>query len=142
MKVTKKAVALLLLVVAAPFYVIASPEHLPAPAAKAALEHAKALDTQKQTAEALAAFFQAIEADPDFLAAHDDLEEAMSNWRTAAHQQKDPKPKSQADDMRKTVDLKYKEWERRFPNSVGIPYGMGVELVGREDPGAKPYLLK
>jgi len=142
MKVMKKAVALLFLVVAAPFYVIASPEHVPAPAAQAALERAKALDTQKQPAESLAAFFQAIEADPDFLAAHDELEKAMSNWRFAAHQQKDPKPKSQADEMRKAVDLKYKEWERRFPNSVGIPYGMGVQLAGREDPGARPYLLK
>jgi thiol-disulfide isomerase/thioredoxin len=142
MKAMKKAIALLLLVVAGPFYVIASPEHVPAPAAQAALERAKALDTQKQTAEALAAFFQAIEADPDFLAAHDELEEAMSNWRVEAHSQKDPKLKSQAGEMRKTVDLKYKEWERRFPNSVGIPYGMGVQLAGRENPGARPYLLK
>jgi len=142
MKVMKKAIALLLLAVAAPFYVIASPEHAPVPAAQAALERAKALDTQKQPAEALAAFFQAIETDPDFLAAHDELEEAMSNWRVEAHSQKDPKLKSQAGEMRKAVDLKYKEWERRFPNSVGIPYGMGVQLAGRENPGARPYLLK
>jgi thiol-disulfide isomerase/thioredoxin len=44
--------------------------------------------------------------------------------------------------MRKSVDMKYKEWERRFPDSVGIPYGMGLQLAGREDPGARPYLLK
>jgi thiol-disulfide isomerase/thioredoxin len=142
MKVMKKAVALLFLVVAAPFYVIASPEHVAAPAAQAALERAKGLDTQKQPAEALAAFIEAIEADPDFLAAHEQLEESMSRWRSAAHSQKDPKVKSQPEEMRKTVDLKYKEWERRFPDSVGIPYGMGVQLVGREDPGARPYLLK
>ena len=142
MKVMKRAIALLLLVVAAPFYVIASPEHVPVPAAQAALERAKALDTQKQPAEALAAFFQAIEADPDFLATHDELEESMSRWRVAAHQQKDPKLNSQSDEMRKNVDLKYKEWERRFPDSVGIPYGMGVQLAGREAPGARPFLLK
>jgi thiol-disulfide isomerase/thioredoxin len=142
MKVMKRAIALLLLVVAAPFYVIASPEHVPVPVAQAALERAKALDTQKQPAEALAAFIQAIEADPDFLAAHEQLEESMSRWRSAAHSQKDPKLKLRADEMRRTVDLKYKEWERRFPDSVGIPYGMGVQLAGREDPGAKPYLLK
>jgi thiol-disulfide isomerase/thioredoxin len=142
MKVMKKAVALLFLVVAAPLYIIASPKHVPVPAAQAALERAKALDTQKQPAEALAAFFQAIEADPDFLAAHDELEESMSRWRVAAYQQKDPKLNTQSDEMRKTVDLKYQEWERRFPDSLGIPYGMGVQLVGREDPGAKPYLLK
>src|SRR5580692_10921000 len=142
MKVMKKAIALLLLVVAAPFYVFASPEHVPAPAAQAALERAKALDTQKQPAEALAAFFQAIEADPDFLATHDELEESMSRWRVAAHQQKDPKLNSQSDEMRKNVNLKYKEWERRFPDSVGIPYGMGVQLAGREAPGARPFLLK
>ena len=142
MKVMKKANALLLLALAAPLYVLASPEHVPAPAAQAALERAKTLDTQKQTAEALTAYFQAIEADPDFLAAHEQLEESMSRWRSAAHEQKDPKLKSQADEIRKTVDLKYKEWERRFPDSVGIPFGMGVQLEGREDPGAKPYLLK
>src|SRR5580700_6541953 len=103
MKVMKKAVALLLLVVAAPFYVIASPEHVPAPPALAALERAKALDTQKQPAEALAAFFEAIEADPNFLAAHEQLEDAMDRWWTASRLQKDPKLKSQADEMRKIV---------------------------------------
>jgi len=142
MKMMKKAVALLLLAAAAPLCVLAAPQHVPAPAAQAALERAKALDTQKQPAEALAAFFQAIEADPDFLTAHDALEDSMSRWRSAAHQQKDPKLKSQPDEMRKTVDLKYKEWERRFPESVGIPYGMGVQLAGRENPGARSYLLK
>jgi len=144
MKVIKKPVAMLFLVVAAPLYVLASPEHVPAPAARAALERAKALDIQKQPAAALAAFIEAIEADPEFLAAHEKLEESMSRWRDAAHQQKqkDLKLESQPDEMRKTIDMKYKEWERRFPDSVGIPYGMGVQLAGREDPGAKPYLLK
>jgi thiol-disulfide isomerase/thioredoxin len=142
MKVMTKAIALLLLVVAAPLYVLASPEHVPAPAAKAALEHAKALAAQKQPAEALAAFIEAIEADPDFLAAHEQLQESMRRWRAAAYDQKDLKLQSQADEMRKTVDTKYKEWERRFPDSVGIPYGIGVQLEGRENPGARPYLLK
>jgi thiol-disulfide isomerase/thioredoxin len=142
MKVMKRVIALLCLVVAAPVYVLASPEHVPLPAAQAALERAKTLDTQKQPAEALSAFIEAIEADPDFLAAHEQLEESMSRWRAAAYEQKDPKPKSQANEMRKTVDLKYKEWERRCPDSVGIPYGMGVQLEGRENPGARPYLLK
>ncbi len=142
MKVMTKAIALLLLAAAVPLGLRAAPQHVPAPAAQAALERAKALDTQKQPAAALAAFIEAIEADPDFLAAHEKLEDAMDRWWTASRLQKDPKLKSQADAMRKTVDAKYKEWERRFPDSVGIPYGMGVQLVGREDPGAKPYLLK
>jgi thiol-disulfide isomerase/thioredoxin/Tfp pilus assembly protein PilF len=142
MKVMKKVIALLFLVMVTPLYAVASPQHVPAPAAQAAVERAKALDTQKQPADALAAFIEAIEADPDFLAAHEQLEESMSRWRSEAYQQKDPKPKSQANEMRKTVDLKYKEWERRFPDSVGIPYGMGVQLEGRENPGARPYLLK
>jgi thiol-disulfide isomerase/thioredoxin len=142
MKVMNKAIALLLLVVAAPLCVLASPAHVPAPAAKTALEHANAPATQKQPAEALAAFIEAIEADPDFLAAHEQLEESMSRWRAAAYQQKDLKLQAQAREMRKTVDLKYKEWERRFPDSAGIPYGMGVQLSGREEPGARPYLLK
>src|SRR5580692_10179516 len=142
MKVMTKAVALLFLVVAVPLCVIASPEHVPAPAAQAALERAKALDTQKQPAEALAAFFQAIEADPDFLEAHEQLEKFRSHWHIAAYNQKDPKLTSLTDDMKSTIDTKYKEWEQRFPNSVGIMYGMGVHLDGREDPGARPYLLK
>jgi thiol-disulfide isomerase/thioredoxin len=142
MKVMKKAVVLVFLVVAAPLYVIASPEHVPAPAAQAALERAKALDTQKQPAEALAAFIQAIEADPDFLEAHEQLEKFRSHWHNAAYDQKDPKLQSLTDDMKSTIDTKYKEWERRFPHSVGILYGMGVHLDGREDPGARPYLLK
>src|SRR5579863_9128969 len=109
MKAMKKAIALLLLVVAGPFYVIASPDRAPMPAAQAALERAKALDTQKQPAEALAAFFQAIEADPDFLAAHEQLEKFRSRWHSAAYNQKDPKLKSLTDDMKSTIDTKYKD---------------------------------
>jgi thiol-disulfide isomerase/thioredoxin len=140
MKVMKKAIALLFLVVAVPLYVIASPEHVPAPAAQAALERAKALDTQKQPAEALAAFFQAIEADPEFLAAHERLVKFRSEQHVAAYKHKDLKP--QFDAMDKTIDAKYQEWERRFPNSFGIPYGRGALLQDKEDPKAKTYLLE
>jgi thiol-disulfide isomerase/thioredoxin len=140
MKVIRKAIALLLLVVAVPLYVIASPEHVPAPAAQDALDHAMALDKDKKPAEALTAFIQAIEVDPEFLAAHERLEKFMFDWHVAAVRHKDLKPQVEA--MKKTIDAKYAEWDRRFPNSFGIPYGMGTLLQGEEDPKARTYLLE
>jgi thiol-disulfide isomerase/thioredoxin len=44
--------------------------------------------------------------------------------------------------MEKTIDAKYAEWERRFPHSFGIPYGMGAMLQAKEDPKAGAYLVQ
>jgi thiol-disulfide isomerase/thioredoxin len=114
--------------------------HTAAPAAQSALDQAVALDKDKKPAEALATFIQAIEADPEFLAAHERLEEFSSDWRDAAYRHKELKP--QVDAMEKTINAKYKEWERRFPHSFGISYGMGARLQGKEDPKALAYLLE
>ena len=133
-----KAFAVLLILAISPLAARAA--HTPPPAAQAALDRAAALDEEKKPEQALAAFIQAIEIDPDFLAAHDQLIEASLKWGSAAAQHKDFKP--QFDAMEKTIDAKYKEWQRRFPDSVGIQYGMGARLSELEDPRAKSYLLK
>jgi thiol-disulfide isomerase/thioredoxin len=114
--------------------------HTPAPAAQAALDHAVALDKENKPAEALAAFIQAIEADPEFLAAHERLAKFRSDRHVAAYDHKDLKP--QLDAMDKTIDAKYQEWERHFPNSFGISYGRGALLQSKEDPKARTYLLE
>jgi thiol-disulfide isomerase/thioredoxin len=110
--------------------------HTPPPAAQAAFDRAVVLDKEKKPADALAAYIQAIEADPDFLAAHDRL--AEFTFMVYSH----GGPKSQLDAMEKAMDAKYEEWERRFPDSVGIQYGMGARYSEKEDPRAKQYLLK
>jgi thiol-disulfide isomerase/thioredoxin len=114
--------------------------HTPAPVAQSALDHAVALDKDKKPAEALVAFIQAIEADPEFLAAHERLVKFRSDWHAAAFRHKELK--SQADEMEKTIDAKYEEWGRRFPHSFGISYGMGTLLQGKEDPKARAFLLE
>jgi thiol-disulfide isomerase/thioredoxin len=133
-----KVFAVLLILAMSPLAAYAA--HTPAPAAQGALDRAAALDKEKKPEQALAAFVQAIEIDPDLLAAHDQLMEFRSEWGEAAYQHKDLKP--QVDAMKKTIDAKYKEWERRFPDSAGIQYGIGAWLSREENPGAKPHLLK
>jgi len=139
----KSILALLLLWAAAPLCAPAAPEHTPAPAAQAALERAQALEKDKKTDEALAAFYQAIEADPDFLAAHDGLLQFQQHRKLEIYQQdKQGNFIARVREMNHRIDAKYGEWQRRFPNSLGIQYGTAVQLYGREDPKAKPYLLK
>lgn len=132
-----KVFAVLLILALSPLAARAA--HTPPPAAQAALDRAAALDKEKKPEQALAAFVQAIEIDPDFLAAHDQLIEFRSEWAEAADQHKDLEP--QVDAMEKTIAAKYQEWQRRFPDSAGIQYGIGARLWSREDPRAKPYLL-
>jgi thiol-disulfide isomerase/thioredoxin len=139
----KSVLALLLLWAAAPLCAPAAPEHTPAPAAQAALERAQTLEKDKKMDEALAAFYQAIEADPDFLAAHDGLVEFQHHWKLEIYQQdKEANFTARIKEMNNKIDAKYGEWERRFPNSLGILYGTAVQLNSREDPRARPYLLK
>src|SRR5882724_11889700 len=90
MKVMKKGIALLLLVATVPLCVLAAPEHVPVPAAQAALERAKLLEKDKKADDALAAFYQAVEADPDFLGAHDWLIQFRGHWTLAVYQQEKP----------------------------------------------------
>jgi thiol-disulfide isomerase/thioredoxin len=139
----KSVLALLLLWAAAPLCAPAAPEHTPTPAAQATLERAQALEKDKKTDEALVAFYQAIEADPDFLAAHDGLLQFQQHRKLEFYQQdKQGNYIARIKEMNHKIDAKYEEWQRRFPNSLGIEYGFAMQLYGREDPKAKPYLLK
>jgi len=139
----KRVLALLWVWAAAPLCAPAAPEHTPAPAAQAALERAQAREKDKKTDEALAAFYQAIEADPDFLAAHDGLVQFRQDWKFEVYQQdKQADFAARIKEMNQKIDAEYEEWQHRFPNSLGIQYGMAVQLYGREDPKAKPYLLE
>lgn len=114
--------------------------HLVPPAAQAAFDRAVALEKDKKPQEALTAYLEAIEADPDFIAAHEQLARSMAAWSVQARQRKDFKP--QFDEMKNMVDAKYADWERRLPNSTGIAFGIGTRLCFKEDPKAKSYLLK
>jgi thiol-disulfide isomerase/thioredoxin len=143
MNAMKRALTLLLLAVATPVGVLAAPEHVPAPAAQAALERAKVLEKDKKTDEALAAFYQAVEADPDFLVAHDWLIQFRDHWKLAVYQQEKPANfAARLKEMNQKIDAKYAQWQKRFPDSLGILYGMANQFYDRESPEARPYLLK
>jgi thiol-disulfide isomerase/thioredoxin len=122
--------------------VAASGGHRPTPAAKAPYDRATTLLQRHDTTGALAALRRAIEADPDYLAAHsqfihvselklfvrDDSDDARTelSWKNAIH----------------AIERQYAAWSSRFPKSAGVAFGMGSALYDAEDPGAKPYLLR
>lgn len=120
-------------------------------AAEAALDRAKTLEKQNKTQESLAAGYQAIESDPDLLAAHDWLtgfprrriEEALSKYpdlqQKIAHLEA-IRPQIKA--LREAIGAKYDEWMKRFPNSMGVLYGIGTQLYNQEKPEARVYLLR
>ena len=164
MKIMYRVIASLLMG-AAPLYAPAAPQHVPAPAAQAALARAEALDKDKKTDEALAAFYQAVEADPDFLAPHDWLVQFREHLvrefyvetylkdKQGAQDKQPAQDKQGAQDkqdsfvahikeMDKALDAKYEDWERRFPDSLGIQYGIALRLSSEESPKARPRLLK
>lgn len=112
------------------------------PAAQAAFDRATALAQQadQPPMAKVAAFAAAIEADPDFLPAHEALLKFGSDLKRAAYGKKELQPA--ADAAIKMIEEKYAEWEKKFPDSLGINYGAGLRYSGEEDPRAKPYLLK
>jgi thiol-disulfide isomerase/thioredoxin len=109
------------------------------PAATAALERATALAKEKNIA-AIDALIEAIEADPDLIAAHELLREVVGQLRFEAARTNQSQEPALAADRR--VQAKYEEWEKRFPDSIGVAFGIGARLSGKEDPGARKYLLK
>jgi thiol-disulfide isomerase/thioredoxin/Flp pilus assembly protein TadD len=121
---------------------VVATQHTPTPAARAALEQAKSLAQEKQTDAALAAFYKAVEADPDDLAAHDWLISFRTAYKLELLKEKKPDLIPRLKAMNESIDARYQEWERRFPNSIGIVYGQALHLSDRESPRAKPYLLK
>ncbi len=116
--------------------------HTPPPAAQAALERAQALDERGKPAEALIAYMQAIEADPELLAAHDGLIKARLHVKEVAYEHKDPNRRSELEQLNQRIDAKYRDWDHQYPNSVGILYGMAAQLYDRHDARARTYLLK
>ena len=114
--------------------------HTPPAAAQAALKHAVALDKDKQFTEAVAALVKAIDIDPEFIAAHEQLQQVSWELKGAAYDDKKLEPEFKA--VEKTIDGQYKEWEKRYPDSLGILYGMGNRLASEERPEARAYLLK
>jgi Tfp pilus assembly protein PilF len=123
----------------------ATRRHTPVPAAETALALATALQSGNKMEHALAAFYQAVETDPDFLAAHDWLVPFRPHWWAEAVRQerldKRDNPLAPVEEFDKRVDAKYEEWRRRFPDSLGILYGMAVHLYGHSEM-AKQYLLE
>lgn len=125
--------------------------HVPAPAVRAALDRAEALEKRKKMDQALAAGYEAIEADPNYLAAHDWLtgfadrriSEVFEEYSDPGQQMAHFKQiESSLKTTEKAIDTKYEEWLKRFPNSPGVLYGMGTNLSHHESPKARAYLLK
>ncbi|MDB6113478.1 MAG: redoxin protein [Lacunisphaera sp.] len=114
----------------------------PAEATPMALARATALAQQpdQPPAAVVAAFVAVIESDRDFLPAHEALLKFAAGLRTAASRKKELQPA--ADLVAKAAAEKYAEWEKEFPDSVGINFGLGSRYYEAEDPRAKSYLLK
>ena len=100
---------------------------------QAALARARDLLERTDVAAARAAVEQAIEADPDCVAAHELLLEVASRQRG-----------SRAENKAATEALvhQYEAWCQRFPHSAGMQFGLGSLLSAAEDPRARPHLLE
>lgn len=138
LKATRKI--LLSVLVCALLPCAAQAAHAPPAAAQAALKHAATLDNEKKFTEAVAALVQAIDIDPDFIAAHEQLQNVSGELKGAAYDDKKLEPEYKA--VEKTIDGQYKEWEKRYPDSLGIMYGEANRYASEESPKARAYLLK
>ncbi len=107
-----------------------------------AFERAKALVAagQPQADAAWAALAEVIEADPDFLPAHEAVQQVREAMRLAAFRDKALQPAAQA--LNDAVDARYADLQRRFPESIGMTFAAASRLYGEEDPKAKDLLLK
>ncbi|GAB3788202.1 redoxin family protein [Dyella agri] len=114
--------------------------HVPPATAKTAFEHATALDKKQKFADAVTALVQAIDIDPEFMVAHQRLQFVSWELKGAAYDDKKLEPQSKA--VEKLIDDKYAAWQKRYPDSVGITFGLGNRLASQESPKARDYLLK
>ncbi|HEX7917623.1 redoxin family protein [Rudaea sp.] len=137
-KATRKT--LLCVLVCALLPCAAHAAHTPPAAAQTAFEHAATLDKEKKFAEAASSLVRAIDLDPEFIAAHERLQNVSADLKFAAYEDKKLEPQFKA--VKKLIDDKYKEWEKRYPDSLGIAYGMGNRFAAEESPKARDYLLK
>lgn len=114
----------------------------PAPAARAAFDRATPLLAagQPKAEETWAALAEAIEADPDFLAAHEAVDKVRETVRLAAFRNKDLQPAAKA--LNEAIDARYAEWGKKFPGSIGLTFFTASRLYHEEDPKAKDLLLK
>jgi thiol-disulfide isomerase/thioredoxin/Tfp pilus assembly protein PilF len=104
------------------------------PASQAILDRAASLAKEQRMAEAAESFFAAIEADRDNYAAHEALIKFMHSLRREAGQP--------GHEVVPAIEARYAEWEKKYPQSAGVNFGLGVRYHDEEDPRAKPYLLK
>ena len=112
----------------------------PSSKAEVALDRALALEQAHKPDEALTAFFAAIETDPDFAPAHGALATFEDTQRKAPASSDEER--ARAKQIQTTIDDRYSQWERQFPQSTGILLGMGTRLFNKEDPRARAFLLK
>jgi thiol-disulfide isomerase/thioredoxin len=118
----------------------ASPE--PKPAVAAALKRAEALAAgkEKNADDAIAAFKEAIDADPDHLKTYEALMKFEEDLRILGFRQPETKPA--VDAASATIQRLYDEVEQRHPESTGVLFVRGARLYNKEDPKATPLLRK
>lgn len=114
----------------------------PAPAARAAYARATPLlaEGAPKATEAWHALAEAIEADPDFLAAHEAVDQVRESVRIAAFRNKELEPAAKT--LNEAIDARYAEWQKKFPASVGMKFARASRLYNEEDPKAKDLLLE
>jgi thiol-disulfide isomerase/thioredoxin len=138
--------ALALLLAFSPFCVRAALHTTPLPAARAAARAAYdrattlAKQKEKQADATVAAFFEALEADPDFTPAYEGLKDFKDVLRHQAS--RDPNLNPLAERITTVIQKRYRQLETRFPDSQGVTWGMAMQFSADEDPRAQPYLLK
>jgi thiol-disulfide isomerase/thioredoxin len=98
------------------------------------LERAQELMKSGDTAGAITAAKEVVEADMDNLAMHDQFLQLMRGSKRL-------KPE-ETEDLAKRLEALYQDWQKRFPPSPGAAYGMGAFYSSHEDPRARPFLLR
>lgn len=137
-KATRKT--LLSVLVCAVLPCAAYAKHIPPPAAQAAFKRAATLDKEKKFTEAAKNLVQAIDIDPDFIAAHEQLQMESQELGNAVFDNKKLEPQFQA--LEELIDNQYQAWAKRYPDSLGVAYGLGSRLSSEESPRARGYLLE
>ncbi len=107
-------------------------------AAQAKFDAAGTSLTRGDTAGALIVLRRAIEADPEFLLAH----ERFVGLTMASIVHRDSTYHRTITMALDSLQQQYAAWQRRFPRSAGVQYGLGFAYTDAEDPRAKPYLLR
>jgi thiol-disulfide isomerase/thioredoxin/Tfp pilus assembly protein PilF len=125
-------------ILASTLSVACADRHEPRPAAKADFDRATSMLKENETRAAVVALKKAIEADPEFIEAHDKYIETVEN-SIIVHDSSFDKTTAIA---LATLKAQYVSWAARYPKSAGIAYGLGRIYLDAEDPRGKPYLLK